>query len=216
MRAPRGPLASLNDLRDRLLREARRIDEATRKEAARVKAIEDESALFHQHVKDVQPLRTIDTYQRPATPVAPVARQLALDEEAALAESLSDDFDAISLLDTDDRLSWRRVGIAADVVRKLRRGEWVIQAELDLHGARRDEARNLLAEFLRSSVRRGLRCVRVIHGKGHGSVGGQPVLKARVQNWLTQKEEVLAFCQAQAKDGGSGALIVLLRPTRSV
>ena len=96
-------------------------------------------------------------------------------------------------------------------MRKLRRGHWVIQNELDLHGMRSDEARAALAEFLRNADKRGLRCVRVIHGKGLGSVNKEPVLKGKVRNWLAQKAEVIAFCQARAADGGSGALLVLLK-----
>jgi DNA-nicking Smr family endonuclease len=96
-------------------------------------------------------------------------------------------------------------------VRKLRRGHWVIQSQLDLHGLRTDEARVALGEFLRGAVKRGMRCVRVIHGKGLGSVNKEPVLKNKVRNWLVQKDEILAFCQARAADGGAGALIVLLK-----
>ena len=98
------------------------------------------------------------------------------------------------------------------MVRKLRRGVWAIQGQLDLHGLRRDEARERLGAFLRDADRHGLRCVRVIHGKGHGSPGREPVLKAKVKSWLAQKSEVIAFTQARAADGGHGALLVLLRP----
>src|SRR5208282_1409052 len=97
------------------------------------------------------------------------------DERAVLEESLSDEFDSATLLDADEKLWWCRSGVSSDVVRKLRRGHWVIQDELDLHGARRDEARELLAQFIHDSARRGLRCLRVIHGKGLGSVDRQPV-----------------------------------------
>jgi DNA-nicking Smr family endonuclease len=97
------------------------------------------------------------------------------------------------------------------VVRKLRRGVWAIQARLDLHGLRRDAARERLGAFLREAMQRGLRCVRVVHGKGLGSPGRQPVLKGKVRAWLVQKSEVAAFVQAQGNQGGHGALIVLLR-----
>ena len=97
-------------------------------------------------------------------------------------------------------------------MRKLRRGVWATQAQLDLHGLRRDEARERLGAFLREAARAGFRCVRVIHGKGNGSPGREPVLKAKVKSWLVQKEEVIAFVQARASDGGNGALMVLLRP----
>ena len=128
-----------------------------------------------------------------------------------MRESLSDDFDVETLLDTDDQLSYTRAGIGSDVVRKLRKGHWVIQDQLDLHGMRTDEAREALGEFLRKMGRRGLRCVRIIHGKGLGSVNKEPVLKNKVRNWLVQKDEVIAFCQAKAADGGAGALVVLLK-----
>jgi DNA-nicking Smr family endonuclease len=98
-------------------------------------------------------------------------------------------------------------------VRKLRRGVWSIQAQLDLHGLRREQAREQLGAFVREAVRQGLRCVRVIHGKGNGSPGREPVLKSKVKTWLVQKEEVIAFAQARAADGGHGALLVLLRPS---
>ncbi|MFN9187167.1 MAG: Smr/MutS family protein, partial [Betaproteobacteria bacterium] len=134
------------------------------------------------------------------------------DEQEVLADSLSDEIDALSLLDTDDALSFAAPGIGPDVLRRLRRGEWSIQAHIDLHGHRVDEARHALGQFLRQAVRAGLRCVRVVHGKGLGSRDRQPVLKGKVRNWLVQREEVIAFCQARPIDGGSGALVVLLRP----
>ena len=149
----------------------------------------------------------------PARPrPAPVARQRQRDEAAALVESISDEFNAESLLETDDALSYRRSGIGIDVVRKLRRGVWVIQAEIDLHGLRRDQARERIDAFLRDAAREGLRCVRVVHGKGLGSPGKEPVLKARVKSWLVQRSEVLAFTHARPADGGHGALLVLLKP----
>jgi DNA-nicking Smr family endonuclease len=130
-----------------------------------------------------------------------------------LEQSISDEFDVESLLETDEALSFRRREVGPEVVRKLRRGVWALQAQLDLHGLRRDEARERLAQFLRDAARAGLRCVRVVHGKGNGSPGREPVLKSKVRNWLVQRNEVLAFTQARAADGGHGAVIVLLRST---
>ena len=127
-----------------------------------------------------------------------------------MRESISDDFDVSSLLDTDDALSFRRPGISVEVTRRLRRGEWAIQGQLDLHGLRTEEAREALGQFIRESHKKGLRCLRVIHGKGHGSPGKSPVLKGRVQSWLVQKVQVLAFVQAKPAEGGGGALLVLL------
>ena len=102
--------------------------------------------------------------------------QRMADERNVLLEALSDEFDAESLLETDGELGWQRASLGADIVRRLRRGQWVIQDQLDLHGARVDEARELLGRFLREAVRRGVRCVRVVHGKGLGSRDRQPVL----------------------------------------
>ena len=140
----------------------------------------------------------------------PLPRQRELDEQAALAESMSDEVTLDSLLLTDDGLSFRRPGIGVDVVGRLRKGHWALQGQIDLHGCTRDEARELLAAYIRESHRRGLRCLRVVHGKGHGSPGRQPVLKAKVQRWLAQCGEVIAFAQASGPQGGAGALVVLL------
>lgn len=169
-----------------------------------------EADLFRRSIGAVAPLAAPDRAAvTPARP-EPIARHHLANEKAALQESLSDDFDVETLLDTDDSLSYTRSGVGADVVRKLRKGHWAIQDQLDLHGLRRDEAREALGAFLRKASRSGLRCVRIIHGKGLGSVNKEPVLKQKVRNWLVQKEEVIAFCQAKASDGGSGALVVLL------
>jgi len=198
----------------KLMREAERAAaEAAALAAAQAARERRERDLFATSVGRIVPLR------RPASSVIarprPLAepRQRERDEAAVLAESISDEFDVESLLDTDEALSFRRRGVGPEVVRKLRRGVWAIQAQLDLHGLRRDEARERLAAFLREAVRAGLRCVRVIHGKGNGSPGREPVLKGKVRAWLVQKNEVIAFAQARAQDGGHGALLVLLRPS---
>jgi DNA-nicking Smr family endonuclease len=183
--------------------------------AAREKAERErrERHLFTLSVGSVEPLKKRAITPLPGPRPSPTPRQRELDEASVLNEAISDDFDVESLLETDDTLSYRRDGIGPEVTRKLRRGVWAIQAQLDLHGLRRDEAREGMAEFLRESERRGLRCVRVIHGKGNGSPGREPVLKGKVRNWLVQKEEVIAFVQARASEGGHGALVVLLRPS---
>ncbi|WP_096669544.1 Smr/MutS family protein [Polaromonas sp. AET17H-212] len=145
----------------------------------------------------------------PAQP-APVPVQQQRDELAVMREAISDEFDVETLLDTDEALSFRRPGMGPDVVRKLRRGGWSIQRQLDLHGLRREDARDTLAAFIREAHKAGMRCVRVVHGKGLGSPGKTPVLKGRVQSWLIQKQEVIAFVQARPAEGGAGALVVLL------
>ena len=152
---------------------------------------------------------------KPAPP-APTPKQRLQDEAAALLESLSDEVDVSSLLETDAQLSFRRPGVGGDVVQKLRRGKWAIQRQVDLHGLRSDEAREALGSFIRESHKQGLRCVRVVHGKGLGSPGKLPVLKDKVHRWLVQKSEVIAFVQAQPVHGGAGALLVLLQPVNRV
>jgi DNA-nicking Smr family endonuclease len=143
-----------------------------------------------------------------------VALQSQKDEAAALRETLSDEMDVSTLLDTDEHLSFRRPGIGTDVTRKLRQGQWSIQRQLDLHGLRTDDAREALGQFIREAHKHGIRCVRVVHGKGLGSPGKTPVLKSRVHSWLVQKNEVLAFVQAKPSEGGAGALVVLLQSGR--
>jgi DNA-nicking Smr family endonuclease len=148
-------------------------------------------------------------------PPQPIPRQRLRDQQAVLSESISDEFDVSTLLDVDDQLSFRRPGIGTDVTRKLRQGHWTIQRQLDLHGLRSDAAREQLALFVRQAHAHGIRCVRVVHGKGLGSPGKAPVLKRKVFAWLVQKTEVLAFVQARPAEGGAGALVVLLQPVRS-
>lgn len=174
-----------------------------------------ERNLFAHTVGPVQAIRGQGTRRwHAAEPPEPVPVQRQLDEARVLHESLSDEFDVTTLLDVDDQLSYRRQGMGLDVTRRLRSGAWSIQRQLDLHGLRTDEAREALADFIRLAHRTGLRCVRIVHGKGLGSPGRMPVLKGRVQRWLVQKKEVLAFVQARPADGGAGALVVLLQPSK--
>jgi DNA-nicking Smr family endonuclease len=188
---------------------------AAEAEAARLEAerrAEAERNLFTRAVGQVQPIAAKPRVQ--VNIPAPVPRRLQqdIDDAAALQESMSDEFDVSTLLDVDDQMSFRRLGIGTDVTRKLRKGEWSIQGQIDLHGLRSDEARNAVGQFIRDAKRMGWRCVRVVHGKGLGSPGKEPVLKSKVQRWLVQKNEVLAFVQAKPSDGGAGALVVLLGP----
>jgi len=209
-------LHSLQDLKQLQKRLAQQRAEAEALERARREAAAREQArhrLFELAVGPVIPLRHHGRVLLQNDPPAPIPYQHQLDEQRVLLESISDDFDVSTLLDTDDALSFRRPGISVEVTRKLRRGVWSIQRQLDLHGLRTDEAREALGQFIREAHKIGLRCVRVVHGKGLGSPGKSPVLKGRVQSWLVQKNEVLAFVQARPAEGGAGALVVLLRPS---
>ncbi|MGE0802107.1 MAG: Smr/MutS family protein [Lautropia sp.] len=179
--------------------------------AARARARAREARIFQQAVAGVAPLAPTGRRAPDPPAVEPIARQRQLDEQRALAESLSDEIDVERWLETDERLSFRRAGVGPDALARLRRGHWVCQSQLDLHGLRSDEARAAVGEFLARCVRAGLRCVRVIHGKGLGSANRQPVLKDKAIRWLAQRNEVIAFCQAPPFAGGTGALLVLLR-----
>ena len=183
--------------------------EAIRQETER--RVQAENNLFQRAAGAVKPIRHPQRVPLAREPAPPIPVQQQLDEQRVLLEAISDEFDATTLLDVDDALSFRRPGIGTDVTRKLRKGHWSIQREIDLHGLRREDAREALAAFIRLAVRDGVRCVRVVHGKGLGSPGKTPVLKSKVQGWLVQKNEVLAFVQARADEGGAGALVVLLK-----
>ncbi|MBO9649022.1 MAG: Smr/MutS family protein [Variovorax sp.] len=210
-------LKSLADLKDvqRTLaaqREREAAEAIVRAVAEKKRAAEQD--LFARAIGATQPLRRKAAVHLAPEPPPPLPVQQQLDEQRVLRESLSDEFDVTTLLDADDAMSFRRPGINTDVTRKLRAGEWTIQRQIDLHGMRSDEAREALGAFIREAYKQGLRCVRVVHGKGLGSPGRQPVLKAKVQRWLIQKNETLAFVQAKPAEGGAGALVVLLAPSR--
>ncbi|MCV2367208.1 Smr/MutS family protein [Roseateles oligotrophus] len=215
MKAQSSPLLhSLQDLKlfQRELSQRRQLaeEEAARKAAA-ARAADQERRLFELSVGAITPLPAHDRATQHRVRPMPEPLQREADERLVMQQALSDDFDVESLLETDDSLSFRRPEISDEVLRKLRRGHWSLQAQLDLHGLRRDQAREALGSFVQDCARRGLRCVRVVHGKGNGSPGREPILKAKVRRWLVQKQQVLAFVQARASDGGSGALMVLLQ-----
>jgi DNA-nicking Smr family endonuclease len=189
-------------------------EQAATLEAARLEAqrrAHAEKNLFIRAVGEVTTLSHSPRVSLSPEPAKPLAQQQRRDDANVLRESLSDDFDVSTLLDTDDELSYRSQGIGTDVTQKLRKGHWSLQGQIDLHGLRSDEARDALGQFIRDATKRGWRCVRVVHGKGLGSPGKTPVLKSKVQRWLVQKTEVLAFVQAKASEGGAGALVVLLK-----
>ena len=170
-------------------------------------------ALFKAAVADAVPLNVDRVHHEPPPPL-PIPRQRERDERAALGESLAD-VDTLGLaLEGGDEAAFLRPGMTPTVLRDLRRGRWVVQNHLDLHGMYRDEARQQVAVFLAECLIRNQRCVRIVHGKGHGSPGRIPVLKRLVLGWLTQRQEVLAYCQARTVEGGAGAVLVLLQGSR--
>jgi DNA-nicking Smr family endonuclease len=207
----RKKLADLAALRETLAQKARDSALQQQRDQAERDREHREANVFRDAIGDVAPLRRRDRIEHAREPHAPQPRQRHRDNEQVLAEAMSDQFEVDALLHADESLSWSAPGIGADILRKLRSGAWKLQAELDLHGLRVDEAREQIGQFLRDAGRRGLRCVRVIHGKGLGSRGREPVLRDKVRRWLAQRNEVIAFCQARPAEGGAGALLVLLR-----
>lgn len=203
-------LKDLGQLRAAIKQKETELAAQRAREAAEARKRQQAQALFAQAVGPVTKLRDRGLAEVAAPRPAPEARQRELDEQAALKEALSDEIDVETLLLTDDGLSFRRPSIGPDVLTKLRRGHWAIQGELDLHGLRREEARDTLSAFILEAHQHSRRCLRVVHGKGLGSPGREPVLKAKVQRWLAQRQEVIAFTQASGPQGGAGALIVLL------
>lgn len=175
------------------------------------KRSQQDAGTFRRMVGQVLPIKGDGRVAPAQTSPRPLPFQRWADEEAVLQESVSDEYGAEWLLESDETLSYRRTGLGPDVVRKLRRGHWTVAAQLDLHGLRVDEARTAVADFLRECVKQDRRCVRIIHGKGLGSANRIPVLKEKVRRWLTQKDEVLAFVEARPDDGGSGVVLALLR-----
>jgi len=172
----------------------------------------EDRALFRAAVAGATPLVSDRVHHEPSLP-PPIPRQFLKDEAAALVESLAPAPLEIQL-EGGDELAFLKPGLPRTLLRDLRRGRWVIQDQIDLHGMTRDEAREMLGQFLSDSLAHGNRCLRIIHGKGLRSPGREPVLKELVRNWLANRPEVLAYCQARAADGGAGAVTVLLKGRR--
>jgi DNA-nicking Smr family endonuclease len=146
---------------------------------------------------------------------APIPLQRIADDRDALQASKYGDEPAPNTWDIGQELegeqTFLRRGLGTDILSKLRRGHWSVQGELDLHGLTSDAARDTLADFLGAARQRGYRCVRVIHGKGLTSPNREPVLKGKVRKWLSQWDDVLAYCEAPQHAGGGGAVLILLR-----
>ena len=164
---------------------------------------------------DVEPIKPSNKAPVRASPPAPVPRQRIADERDALEASKYCEDPAPASWDIgqepDGEQTFLRPGLGSDVLAKLRRGHWKVQSEIDLHGHVSDEAHDALADFLVAARTHGLRCVRVIHGKGLTSPNREPVLKGKVRRWLARWDDVLAYCEAPRHAGGGGAVLVLLR-----
>lgn len=168
----------------------------------------EDAELFRREVGPVKPLRhnrAEPSHPRPR----PLPRQTWREQAEVREEMLYGELDPAEL-ETGEELVFIRPGLQRTVLRKLRRGQYSVGRQLDLHGLTAAEARQALGDFLADCVARGDRCVRIIHGKGNNSRNRQPVLKLKLNTWLRRRSEVLAFCSARPADGGTGALYVLL------
>lgn len=165
--------------------------------------------LFRKAVENTQPLKQ-DVFipNKPKPKPHPVKTEE--DNRAVINEMSEGEFDHTSL-ERGDELLFYKPGFQKQSLRRLRRGQFNIEAELDLHGMTVDTAKNALADFLKQCAIRNRRCVRIIHGKGLGSKNKQPVIKNKLNNWLQTRADVLAFCSARPIDGGTGAIYLLLK-----
>ncbi len=192
-----------------------------------VKALSDfefvnDAHLFHQAMQHVTPLKQTDRIQINKKKPEPIklknnrfnSDRNDKDLPIGLPE-LSDHWEDVTLAQLGDNSLFKRPGINQQTMRQLARGDWLIQAQLDLHGYRLEEARVAVHEFIESCIRSRLKCVQIIHGKGLSrQLDSGALLKEKVRHWLPQFKPVLAFCQAPEKQGGAGALFVLLKVNR--
>jgi DNA-nicking Smr family endonuclease len=168
--------------------------------------------IFRDAMRGVRPLPRRGAPPAPPRPRA-TARFTRAERSAVLKESLAEPGDP-SLTESGEALAYARPGTSRDALRRLRRGQYALQAEIDLHGLGREAAHEALRDFVADAVEHGLHCVRVIHGKGRRSGAGGPILKRVVDHWLRRMQPVAAFVSARPVDGGTGAVYVLLSGRR--
>lgn len=168
----------------------------------------EDRELFRQTVGAVKPMVADRLHLRPIERPRPVPKSHLIDPQGPL---LGSGGHPVAAVGDSDTLSYAAPGLPRNILKKMRRGFFAIDAELDLHGLTEREAKRQLLDFLRFCTADGLQCVHIIHGKGFRSLQGHPILKNRVNLWLRQHAEVLAFCSSKPADGGTGAVYVLLR-----
>lgn len=176
-------------------------------------AVNDEDrAAFRKAISDAKPLKVVARVPLHKAKPKPRAKFRRADDASALAESLEDDIDTVEH-DSGGALRFQRQHVGRRTMRKLSRGGYSVQAEIDLHGMTLAEARPRLREFIQYCVQQNRMCIRVVHGKGLGSGERGPVLKSAVNAWLRRWDNVLAFVSTRQVDGGTGAVYVLLQRT---
>lgn len=172
----------------------------------------DDVDLFRQTIGNVQTVRQdkVSLHEQRKQKPKPYPKPLAVNFDANLLSRGAEDVETVGIYDSMNFLS---AGLQNNVLKKLRRGFFGINAEIDLHGLSTHDAKRQLLYFLHNSVEEGCRCVHIVHGKGYRSLDNVPIIKNELNRWLRQHKDVLAFCSASPKDGGTGALFVLLRLT---
>lgn len=173
----------------------------------------DEVDLFREAIKGANPLKISPKkkeYKAPQKKPRPVPLNFIRDEKQALIDSISDHYEPLHDIENGEELFYVKQGHSPDILKKLRKGYWVIQKSIDLHGMISDEAKAYVVQFIAECKKNNIRCVRIVHGKGFNSRNKEPILKNKLKHWLAQKEEVIAYAQARVHDGGSGAVVVLL------
>ena len=172
---------------------------------------DEDKKLFQEAVKNVKPLKIKSkTIEVSTSKPKPIAKKLIEDEKRVLLDSISDEY-IYDNIDSEDGLLYLRNGHSPDILNKLKKGYWVVQGSIDLHGMISQEAKSYIVDYIQDCKKRHIRCIRIIHGKVIGSKNKEPVLRNKVKNWLVQKDEVIAYAQAPRHDGGSGAVVVLLK-----
>ncbi len=171
------------------------------------KLSDEESRVFRKAMTDTRPLPSKPLRRGPKPkPRARFARAAEVEVLEASLTGLPDPDEPL----LGEGLYYAKPGVQHAVLRKLRRGHFSVGAELDLHGLRSEDARLALTGFLKTVRGQRMRCVRIIHGKGYRSGPRGPILKQKLNGWLRQRDEVIAFCSARPVDGGTGAVYVLL------
>jgi len=165
--------------------------------------------LFHQAVSGATPLRPSLRIQRQPD-VRRRTKKASPDQSIIPAKNVTGSLDLNQNTDWAEEGTYLRSGLQRDTIRKLRRGHWTSQDTIDLHGASREEASQLLAALIESCRIRGIRCAKIIHGKGLRSPDKSPVIRGLLRGWLVQNKDVLAYCEAPVSSGGSGATLVLI------
>jgi len=173
----------------------------------------DEADLFREAIKGANPLKISPKkkeYKAPQKKPKPVPLNFLRDERQALIDSISDHYEPLHDIENGEELFYVKQGHSPDLLKKLRKGYWVVQKSIDLHGMISAEAKAYVIQFIADCKKNNVRCVRIVHGKGFNSKNKEPILKNKLKHWLAQKEEVIAYAQAREHDGGSGAVVVLL------